>query len=181
MTFLLAFLAFVVVGLLVKFKIEINYGADKPIFHLNLSRTWGKPIKDFNNKVIMNRYTIINVLGCHLDVHEFQQPDMVDCLHTHPSYALRFPIWGGYWEEIATEYVRDTGEVKVREYIERKPFRLSIVPPAMAHRLANFRNGKTSSWSLWFRLPVMEEIYLIGEGWPDNMRGKVTTIIKASK
>jgi hypothetical protein len=90
--------------------------------------------------------------GFRLDLHKMVGPDDPDCFHTHPAYAVRLVLWGGYVEERAD-----------RCWCAWFPGRIGIVRPSLAHRVGGlfFRY----SLSLWLRFPKSAEIELIGDGW----------------
>ena len=94
--------------------------------------------------------------GVRLDLHKMMRADDADCFHTHPAWAVRCVLWGGYVEERA-------GGVW-RAFF---PGRVGIVRPALAHRIAGLFHN--SSFSVWLRFPKCAEVKLIGEGWKQQV------------
>lgn len=98
-----------------------------------------------------------------VDLHKMAAADEPECYHSHPSWALRWILWGGYVEEI---YAQD--RAIPRFYFDFwKPWDFGFVAPDFIHRIDRLLNGK-SSYSLWFRGPVIQDVRLLGEGWPKN-------------
>lgn len=90
-----------------------------------------------------------------IELHRFMSPDPADCFHTHPAYAMRLCVQGGYVEELAT------GEKRTI-----RPGYFGEVSPHMAHRVHRLLNGV--SISLWFRGPRVGPVMLLGPGWGDR-------------
>lgn len=91
--------------------------------------------------------------GCRIDLHRMVNTDMPACYHTHPAWAVRIILSGGYVEEMV-DGTRKTW----------RPGMVGIVAPALAHRVHALLNG-IESRSLWFRAPKRHPIHLIGGGW----------------
>lgn len=91
--------------------------------------------------------------GRHVDIHKMVAADDEGCFHTHPAYAVRFILWGGYAEELENGII-----------VTWKPGRIGIVRPECSHRIAWLRNGR-SSYSLWIRFRKRAKVYLRGNGW----------------
>lgn len=91
--------------------------------------------------------------GWRIDLHRMVNPDMVECYHTHPAYAVRIVLSGGYIEELA-DGTKHTW----------RPGMIGLVRPPLAHRIDRLRDG-VESWSLWLRAPKAHRINLIGPGW----------------
>lgn len=91
--------------------------------------------------------------GVHVDIHKMVGADDTECFHTHPAWAIRLVLWGGYVEE------REGGRWRLWF-----PLRIGIVCPSLSHRIAGFRNGR-ASWSLWVRFPKVAKVELRGDGW----------------
>lgn len=85
-------------------------------------------------------------------LHKFVAPDDPDCFHSHPAFAVRVILWGGYYEEILAG--------PVRAWI---PGMLGIVTPTLCHRIAGLR--RMTSYSLWIRFRKIAEVKLYGTGW----------------
>lgn len=91
--------------------------------------------------------------GFRLDLHCFVRADDIECFHTHPRWAIRWVIWGGYIEELHS-----------RERRLWWPGRIGIVRPSTTHRVDTPIYRK--SYSLWLRLPTpKQEVKLVGDGW----------------
>lgn len=86
-------------------------------------------------------------------LHKMVASDDVDCFHTHPAYALRVILRGGYVEEV------EGGERRAW-----RPGMIGLVKPALSHRIAELRNG-TVSYSLWIRFKKLAPVELRGSGW----------------
>lgn len=95
--------------------------------------------------------------GFHIDLHKMVAPDDAECFHTHPAYAIRFILWGGYAEEL------HEGE-KRRLWRMWRPGMIGLVKPSCCHRIAGFRNGRVS-YSLWIRFPKIAKVIARGTGW----------------
>ncbi len=90
--------------------------------------------------------------GFHIDIHKMIGPDDVDCFHTHPAYAIRVILRGGYLEQI------EGGKLVVW-----KPGYIGIVRPELSHRIA--RTYQAASYSLWIRFRKIAKVELRGVGW----------------
>lgn len=91
--------------------------------------------------------------GRHCDLHYMRAADDPDCFHTHPAYAIRVILRGGYVEEL------EGGKRKVW-----RPGMFGIVRPDCSHRIAELRNGH-ASLSLWIRFRKQAKVRLRGDGW----------------
>jgi hypothetical protein len=91
--------------------------------------------------------------GRHIDLHKMVAVDDPDCFHTHPAYAIRIILWGGYVEEW------EGGRCKAW-----RPGMIGLVTPTCSHRIAELRNGVVS-YSLWVRFRKQAPILLRGSGW----------------
>lgn len=91
--------------------------------------------------------------GRHVDLHKMVAPDDEGCFHTHPAYAIRIILWGGYAEELENGII-----------VTWKPGQVGIVRPECSHRIAWLRNG-LASYSLWIRFKKRAKVYLRGDGW----------------
>jgi len=96
---------------------------------------------------------IARLAGRLIDVHKMVAKDDPDCFHTHPAYAIRVILWGGYIEEL------EGG--KHRTWF---PGMVGIVAPTCSHRIAGLRNGRVS-YSLWVRFRKRTAVELRGDGW----------------
>lgn len=108
---------------------------------------------------VMYIKTLLDLFGCHIDVHKFIKADQQGCFHTHPAYAIRIILKGGYVEE---EFEG--------EYKAWKPGMIGLVAPSYCHRLDRFL--KDESVSIWIRGPVIAKTVLKGDGWPKERQDK---------
>lgn len=92
----------------------------------------------------------VRLFGCVAQIHKFVRADDPGCFHTHPAYALRIILRGGYVEELGS------GERKTW-----RPGMIGIVPPHLEHRIDSLLNGR-ESWSLWLRGPKVAKINVRG-------------------
>lgn len=88
--------------------------------------------------------------GCVVQLHKFVRADDPGCFHTHPAYALRIILRGGYVEEL--------GNGERRTW---RPGRVGLVRPTLEHRIAELLNGR-ESWSLWLRGPKVAQVGVRG-------------------
>jgi hypothetical protein len=93
---------------------------------------------------------LVRGFGCVIQLHKFVRADDPGCFHTHPAWAVRIIVWGGYVEEL-----RDGS------LVEWSPGRVGIVAPHLEHRIDRLLNGQ-SSWSLWVRGPKIAPIHIRG-------------------
>lgn len=91
--------------------------------------------------------------GVRVSLHKMVGRDDPDCFHTHPAWAVRIVLWGGYIEE-----------VEGGRFHTWWPGRVGIVRPSLSHRIAGLRNGR-ASFSLWLRGPKCARIQLRGSGF----------------
>lgn len=82
---------------------------------------------------------LARVRGRVLQLHKFVRADDEGCFHTHPAWAIRVVLWGGYIEEM--------GDGRLRTWF---PGRVGVVHPELEHRIASLINGHVS-YSLWIR------------------------------
>ncbi len=111
--------------------------------------------RDHNKPVFFIKH-LVSIFGCRIDLHKMVAADNLMCFHTHPAHAIRFIIWGGYYDE----------EIKFNRYIFRKwrLFSIGWIKPSFAHRIHELRNGK-SSYSLWIKFRKIAKVQLLGSGW----------------
>lgn len=100
--------------------------------------------------------------GRRIDLHKMVNADRAGCYHTHPAYAIRWIVWGGYVEEL------EDGTKKTW-----MPGMGGLVRPELSHRIDKLLNGR-SSYSLWFRGRVFRDILLRGPGWSNAEKERVT-------
>lgn len=93
---------------------------------------------------------LVKAFGCVIQLHKFVRADDPGCFHTHPAWAIRIVLRGGYVEEL--------GDGRLRTW---RPGMVGIVAPQLEHRISALVNGK-ESWSLWFRGPKVARINIRG-------------------
>ena len=114
--------------------------------------TWDRWVGSMDGRPVLWIKHLWHWRGFRLDLHKFEAADDPDCFHTHPAWAVRLVVWGGYWEEM------EDGRRRLWW-----PGRFGIVAPELCHRVAGLRASR--SISLWFRLPVSAPVRLRGAGW----------------
>lgn len=90
--------------------------------------------------------------GRHVDLHKMVAVDDAECFHSHPAYAVRVILAGGYVEELSS------GEQRTW-----RPGMIGLVRPAHCHRIHKLR--KQASYSLWIRFRKCAPVILKGNGW----------------
>ena len=91
--------------------------------------------------------------GRHIDLHKMIAADDPGCFHTHPAWAIRIVLWGGYVEEM------EDGRWRLWW-----PGRIGLIAPRLSHRIAGLRNGRRSL-SLWIRFRKCAAVEMRGPGW----------------
>lgn len=99
-------------------------------------------------------------LGCRVDLHKFVARDDDGCFHSHPAWAVRIVLWGGYVEEIFKGGMGGFFKVWL-------PGDIGLIRPSFAHRIQGIVNGRMS-YSLWLRGPIVADVLLLGDGWPSD-------------
>lgn len=99
---------------------------------------------------------LVHRAGRMIDIHKMVAKDDPDCFHTHPAYAIRIILWGGYVEEL------EGGQHRMW-----RPGMVGIVKPTCSHRIAGLRNGR-ASYSLWLRFRKRAKVELRGIGWQNQ-------------
>jgi len=117
---------------------------------------WDEWRGSLSGDVTMVTKTLLARLGCRVDLHMFVGTDAPGCFHTHPAYAVRIILRGGYVEELEGRGLRAwrAGDI-------------GIVPPSCSHRVAHLL-GTAPAITLWLRGPKIAETQLRGEGWPGS-------------
>lgn len=111
---------------------------------------WDEYRHNFDGVPVFFIKKLAQAFGCVVQVHQFVKADAPGCFHSHPAWAIRIVLWGGYVEE--------TGDGRWRTWF---PGRVGIVSPDFEHRIGGLRNGR-SSWSLWLRGPKIARIGVRG-------------------
>lgn len=91
-------------------------------------------------------------------IHVFDDGDADGCFHSHPAWAFRLVLWGGYVEE-TFKAVND--QMSWHGYVEKRkrvwfPGRFGIVKPSFEHRIDRLLFKR--SVSLWVRGPLVADI-----------------------
>ena len=92
--------------------------------------------------------------GCSVALHKMTAEDDPDCYHSHPAWAIRIILRGGYVEEMPGGACR-----------RWRPGMVGIVRPSLFHRIHWIPDGV--SYSLWLRGPRITEVRRAGDGWRD--------------
>lgn len=120
---------------------------------------WDEWRGSLDGRPVMLIKRLLHISGWRLDLHKFVRADDEECFHTHPAYALRIILWGGYVEQM---YMPTSAPSCYRSWL---PGNIGIVKPTHCHRIANLWNER-SSYSLWLRAPARYDVQLKGTGWP---------------
>ena len=133
-----------------------------------MAEFWDEWRGSFDGRPVMYIKRLLRIGGWRLDLHKFVRADDEGCFHTHPAYALRVVLWGGYEEEV------EIGTSALTYHRFWGPLNFGIVQPTYCHRVSKVLNG-VSSYSLWLRAPAWYDVQLRGNGWPkrasvDNTR-----------
>ena len=99
---------------------------------------------------------LVHVFGCRIDLHKMVKADEQQCFHSHPAYAVRLVLKGGYIEEL------QSGKL-----VSWRTRMVGIVPSWLVHRVHMLPHGP--SYSLWFRGPICAKTQLHGDGWPGGI------------
>lgn len=103
--------------------------------------------------------SILSAFGRRLDLHAIVAADDQHCFHSHPAFALRIILAGGYIEELSDGQRR-----------QWRPGMVGLIRPTDVHRIDEVTNGRVS-YSLWIRGRKRARVRLIGSGWPEHLRG----------
>jgi hypothetical protein len=93
---------------------------------------------------------LVRAFGCVVQLHKFVRADDEGCYHTHPAWAMRLILKGGYVEELGDG-----------TRISWPPGMVGLVAPALEHRIHSLLDDR-SSWSLWIRGPKMARVSIRG-------------------
>ncbi len=96
---------------------------------------------------------LLHLCGCRIDLHKVVKVDDEGWFHSHPAWAVRIILWGGYEEEVLDQAFDCTYRVVWW------PGRVGIVRPELTHRFNYLLNGR-SSYSLWLRGPCNYDVDL---------------------
>lgn len=116
------------------------------------------PLGDEDEAVMWVKH-LVHIWGCRIDLHKMVRADGVNCFHSHPAWAIRIPIWGGYIEE---GYNPEKNKTFFRFW---RPWSVGVVAPRFVHRIAELLNGRVS-YSLWLRGPIVRNVFI--GGWRET-------------
>lgn len=117
------------------------------------------------NKPVFYIKDIFSLLGFKIEIHKMVAADDHECYHSHPAHAIRFILWGGYWEEWLEGKTEEGNDIhRLKKW---KVLRIGWVKPSFSHRIERLVNDK-SSYSLWIRFPKSAKVKLTGKGWDSN-------------
>lgn len=102
-----------------------------------------------DGRPVFSSYSINRMLFS-LGVHVFVDGDEPECFHSHPAWAFRLVLWGGYVEEVQ----------EPRHKRIWFPGRFGLVRPDFVHRIDRLLFKR--SVSLWIRGPVVARIKTYG-------------------
>lgn len=91
---------------------------------------------------------LVKAFGCVIQLHKFVGADDPGCFHSHPAWAIRVILRGGYVEEVKGG----------RKHVTWLPGMVGIVRPDFEHRIAFLIDPVAGSWSLWIRGPKVAPI-----------------------
>lgn len=149
--------------------VEIAWNATKPF------TDW---IGNHKGEPTYFKKTLITAFGWTLRAHCFVRADDPDCYHTHPSYAIRLVLWGGYIEDRPMWFPWG-GDPRLKPvstfaksfsipYFKHwRPGMIGFVRPSFCHRIHELPKGR--SYSLWLHGPKVASIKLKGAGWPPDV------------
>lgn len=112
--------------------------------------SWTEWRGSFDGRPALLIKKLLKAFGCVVQLHCFVRADDPDCFHTHPAWAIRIILKGGYVEELGS------GERRTW-----RAGRIGIVAPQLEHRIDALLNGR-DSWSLWLRGPKVAKINVRG-------------------
>lgn len=124
-----------------------------------MSLNWDEWRGSLDGKKTMWIKRLIQFKGFRLDLHKFVGSDDFECFHSHPAKAFRFVLWGGYIEQFENHL-----------YNRMPMFSFGFIKPETVHRVSKLINGP--SYSLWLRWPKTHKVWIVGYGWPKELRNK---------
>ena len=122
-------------------------------------RWWSEWVGSLDGRPTMYVTPLLARFGCRVDLHKFVGVDDPGCFHTHPAWAIRVILRGGYVEEVHNRF-----------YDGWPPGRIGIIRPTFCHRVSHLRASGEPCYSLWIRGPKVAKIQLRGDGWPAHLR-----------
>lgn len=124
---------------------------------------WDEWRGSLDGRPTMHIKRLLHIGGWRLDLHKFVGADDRGCFHTHPAYAVRIILWGGYEEELHT--------LPVPYFRIWSPGEVGVISPRYCHRVSRLLNGR-ASYSLWLRFTAKHDVQLIGDGWVNQAKTK---------
>lgn len=104
-----------------------------------------------------------------VDLHKMLQADHAFCYHTHPGWAIRFILKGGYIEMVTEKWLHGNGSRWTETW---RPGDFGLVSPDYCHRIHALLSPDLGvSYSLWIRFPKIKDVELIGKGWSPELLG----------
>lgn len=130
-----------------------------------LIRWWSEWVGGFDGRPTMWVTPLFAWRGWRVDLHKFVRGDDPGCFHTHPAWAFRLVLHGGYVEELESGENRwwFTGS-------------FGIVRPSLSHRIERTCFAKPC-YTLWIRGPKVARIELRGPGWPAELRPVMGAVV----
>lgn len=104
---------------------------------------------------VMQIKHLLKVYGCRADLHHMIRADERDCFHTHPAFAIRVVLAGGYVEEVYPG----------GHFQAWAPGDIGIIKPDFCHRIEYVTDQTKGSYSLWLRGRITHDVELYGRGW----------------
>ena len=89
-----------------------------------MSITWNEWRGSMDGRPTLWIKRLVKLFGCRVDLHKMIGADDEECFHTHPAYAIRIILRGGYIEELAG------GDIKFWY-----PGMIGLVKPTFCHRI----------------------------------------------
>lgn len=115
-----------------------------------------------NRAVVIYKH-LLKVGEWQIDLHKIAGVDKIGCYHSHPAWAYRIVLWGGYEEVIVEEDPKGVWtirNIKIFGFLAH-----GWVAPEYVH---NIYKVKPRTYTLWIRGPKTHKVRLIGKGWGDK-------------
>lgn len=124
------------------------------------SLSWGFPLNYYyvgsGERKVLELWILFYCPWFQIHWHRINCADAPGCYHSHPATAWRVVLWGGYVEEVYDEATGQAHRKRIR------PGHVSQIVPDFVHRI----DAVKTSYSLWFRGPIVKDTRLVGTGWP---------------
>lgn len=122
---------------------------------------WDEWVGSSDQRPAMWTKNLLRVLGCRIDIHKFIRPDNEGCYHSHPAYAIRVILRGGYDEDVHEGEI-PPGYIRIRKLKRWRPFMIGLVRPQTVHRVHTLL-GDGPAYTLWIRFRKVAPITLVGK------------------